>query len=104
MEFNNYQPVKLINEMKKWVNQVYKPFILANFSDSAVSETLSTNEDRRALYESIMSDVAQIIKKHLNESSSGNGIWDSTISEDTISHLMFGVSLQELEQSEYNEV
>ena len=58
-------------------------------------------QNNRFLYESIMRDVARVVKRKLNEST-GN-VWDAILEINTISHVMFGYEFDELDKDERRE-
>lgn len=51
-----------------------------------------------------MKDVSKIIKRKLNEAKVSGKTWTADFTYDNIAHLMFGVSLEELERDEYRDV
>lgn len=63
-----------------------------------------TYNEKKSLYESIMKDVAKIVKSKLNEANTPGKSWTADFTYDNIAHLMFGVSEYELEKDEYREV
>ena len=63
-----------------------------------------TYNEKKSLYESIMKDVAKIVKSKLNEANTPGKAWTADFTYDNIAHLMFGVSEYELEKDEYREV
>ena len=63
-----------------------------------------TYNEKKSLYESIMKDVAKIVKSKLNEANTLGKSWTADFTYDNIAHLMFGVSEYELEKDEYREV
>ena len=63
-----------------------------------------TYDEKKSLYESIMKDVARIVKKRLNEQNSSSPVWNANLCYDTLAHLMFGVSIEEVELSEYKDI
>ena len=63
-----------------------------------------TYNEKKSLYESIIMDVAKIVKSKLNEANTLGKSWTADFTYDNIAHLMFGVSEYELEKDEYRDV
>ena len=63
-----------------------------------------TYNEKRSLYESIMKEVSKTIRRKLNEANMPGKTWTADFTYDNIAHLMFGVSEDELEKDEYQDV
>lgn len=55
--------------------------------------------NKKSLYESIMQDVAKIVKQHINENNNTN-VWSASVELDEVTHLMYGISYYDIDEYE----